>query len=111
MPPALEIGFEKNVQAVLGDFFTDHASTKTNDVGVVMQSAHPRTQSIVDQGCANLGMAVRGYADSDTAAADQDASICLVFTQGMGKSKSKIRIINRFFGVCSKVDYMMTRPY
>ena len=80
MPPAFESGFEKNVQAVLGDFLTDHPSAKTNDVGVVMQSAHLRTQRIVDQGRANLGMAVRGYADTDTAAADQYAGIRLVFT-------------------------------
>ena len=73
MPPTFKISSEKNIQAVLGYFLANHPSAETNDVGVVMKSTHLRTQRIMDQGSADLGMTVRSYTNTDTAAADQDA--------------------------------------
>jgi hypothetical protein len=102
--PALKVRFEKYAEALPCDVGFDHTPSEADDIGVVVLPAESRAMHIVHQRGADLGKAVGGDADPDTATADQNSSFRATIAQSIRHPVSHIRIINRLIIVNTKIE-------
>lgn len=77
MSPPLELGYEKNAQAIARHVRPDHSTTEAYDIGVVMLSCQSSAKCVVNQRRANFGKAVCRHRHPNSAATDENSSRCL----------------------------------
>jgi len=94
MPPAFEFSIEPGSHDFESDTLTDDPLAHDQDIGIVVQTAHPRRKMVMAERGTHVRVPVGDYGHTDTRTANQDTTVHTLVRDRLRHLFPVIRIIN-----------------
>ena len=90
---------------------TDDSGPQTKNIGIVMLTTHCRGKKLMTESGPDRPGAIGRHRHADPGPADQDAPISRTTFNGCANRSGKIRIVDRFSGITTKIGYLMPKSF
>lgn len=107
MTPAGKLGFEPDLDDIQSNGNPNYSCTETENIGVIVFSAHSGGEGLMAKCCPNVPVPVGGYRHPDTRPTDQNTMRTEPILDCRTDLVGNVRIIDRFLGITPQIDDRM----